>query len=299
MNAGVYRGRFAPTPSGPLHFGSLVAAAGSYLDALAHGGEWHVRIDDIDPPRVVAGAADQILRTLETFGFEWQGPVVYQRHRTDRYAAAIEHLLRAGTLYACTCSRTEIAAAGLPGLEGPRYPGTCRSGPSHPERMRALRLRVSADRISFHDGLQGTIEQDVSLATGDFVVRRADGIPSYHLACAVDDGDAGFDPIVRGADLIDSTPRQILLQRALGLPTPEYLHLPVALDATGAKLSKQTLAPAVGNDPVSDTLCRVFAFLGHPVPDNLQAADGRTLWLWGRGVWSRERLSGIRSAAAS
>lgn len=293
-----YRGRFAPTPSGPLHFGSLVAAAGSYLDALAHGGEWHVRIDDLDPPRVVPGAADGILATLEAYGFEWQGPVVYQSTRTARYADAVERLRRSDLLYACTCSRTEIAAAGFPGIEGPRYPGTCRSGPSNATRPPAWRLRVPPGAVVFHDLLMGPVEQDVSLATGDFVVCRADGIPAYHLACAVDDADAGFDPIVRGADLAGSTARQILIQCALGLPTPDYLHLPVATGPGGEKLSKQTRAPAIHSGDVLSTLRRVFAFLGHPIPEDLEARTAVDLWHWGRAEWSRARLPRVRSAPA-
>lgn len=298
MTVPPYRGRFAPTPSGPLHFGSLVAAVGSYLDALAHGGEWHVRIDDLDPPRVVPGAADGILRTLEAYGFEWQGPVVHQGARSARYREAIEGLKRTGRLYACTCSRSEIAAAGLAGPEGPRYPGTCRSGPSHPERPPAWRFRVEGPPVVFEDRLQGPIEQDVALATGDFVVLRADGVPAYHLACAVDDADAGFDPIVRGADLIDSTPRQILVQRALGLPTPAYLHLPVATGAGGEKLSKQTRTPAVRIEDATATLARVFAFLGHPIPDDRTPGSPAEFWAWGRAAWSRDRLPRRRAAPA-
>lgn len=298
MTTGGYRGRFAPTPSGPLHFGSLVAAAGSYLDALAHGGEWHVRIDDLDPPRVVPGAADDILATLEAYGFEWQGPVVYQSTRTARYAEAIDHLRRSGLLYACSCSRAEIAAAGLPGIEGPRYPGTCRSGLSKPSRSPAWRLCVPPGMVGFDDLLMGPVRQDVSRATGDFVVCRADGIPAYHLACAVDDGDAGFDPIVRGADLADSTARQILIQRALGLPTPTYLHLPIATGPGGEKLSKQTLAPPIHRGEALSTLLRVFAFLQHPAPEDLEARTPADLWQWGRVGWSRARLPKVRSAPA-
>lgn len=289
MNAGGYRGRFAPTPSGPLHFGSIVAAAGSRADALAHDGEWHLRIDDVDPPRVAPGATDAILRCLDAFGFAWDGPVVRQSERGDAYAAALERLRQVVHIYPCTCSRAQIASAGLVGIEGPRYPGTCRrreavDGPA------AWRLDVDGRRIEFTDLLQGVVAQDIDAAIGDFVLRRADGVWSYHLACVVDDAEAGFTHIVRGADLLDSTPRQILLQRLLDIAEPAYLHLPIVRNAAGEKLSKQTLATAVDAEQPAAVLHRALRFLGQPVPDDLATAPVACLWDWVRHHWSRTTI---------
>lgn len=289
MNTGGYRGRFAPTPSGPLHFGSIVAAAGSRADALAHGGEWHLRIDDLDPPRVVPGAEDAILRCLDAFGLDWDGPVVHQSRRGGAYAEAFERLRSVAHVYPCTCSRAQIAAAGLTGIEGVRYPGTCRTRESV-DGPAAWRIDVTGRRIEFADGLQGVVAQDLDTAIGDFVLRRADGVFAYHLACVVDDADAGFTHVVRGADLLDSTPRQILLQRLLGLPTPDYLHLPVVRNAAGEKLSKQTLAAAVDLEQPSAVLHRALRFLGQPVPADLAAAPTTALWAWVREHWSRAAL---------
>ena len=290
------RGRFAPTPSGPLHFGSLVAAAASYLDARAQGGEWHLRIDDLDPPRVQPGAETMILSTLEQLGFAWDGPVVRQSGRTDAYQAALDRLRTVAGVYACTCSRTDIARAGFAGIEGPRYPGTCRGKPASP-RPHAIRLDVSNVTVAFDDALQGPVAQILDLAIGDPVLRRADGVFAYHLACVVDDAASDFTDVVRGADLLASTPRQIHLQRLLGLPTPAYLHLPVALDPAGRKLSKQTQAPAVGVRQWWDALAPVMTFLGHAPPAQLRDATLAAFWQWGIAAWRRERIP--RRAAAS
>lgn len=271
-----------------------MAAAGSYADALAHGGEWHVRIDDVDPPRVVPGADDAILRCLEALGFEWQGDVVRQGRRTDAYGTALEQLRRVARVYPCTCSRGEIVAAGLPGVEGPRYPGTCRPGVARPDRAPAWRLAVDGPPVAFHDDLQGEIVQDVARATGDFVLRRADGVFSYHLACVVDDIASGFTHVVRGADLIDSTPRQLIVMSALGASPPSYLHLPVATDDAGQKLSKQTLARPVDLSQPAAVLTQALAFLGHPPPDELVRATPARIWQWIRTMWSRDRLPRAR-----
>lgn len=284
-----YRGRFAPTPSGPLHFGSLVAAAGSYLDAKSRGGEWQVRIDDVDPPRVAAGATDAILRTLEGFGLQWDGPVVFQGRRTQAYRDALERLRARGLVYACTCTRREIADAGLAGVEGPVYPGTCAHLYLDAEGA-AMRLRTQGTTIAFDDLLQGHVSQDLARDIGDYVLRRADGVYAYHLACAVDDAFQGITHVVRGADLLASTPRQVHLQRLLGLPTPAYLHLPVAVNAVGEKLSKQTLAPAANVDAAAEILGNVLAFLGHAPPTGLRGADIDEQWQWAIAQWRRERL---------
>jgi glutamyl-Q tRNA(Asp) synthetase len=285
-----YRGRFAPTPSGPLHFGSIVAALGSWLDARSHGGEWHVRIDDLDPPRVAPGAADAILAMLDRLGLWWDGPVVRQGTRAPRYAAALGHIQGLAHVYPCTCSRKAIAAAELPGIEGPRYPGTCRDRPDRARGHPALRLDVRGAVIEFVDLLQGTVRQALESAVGDFVLRRADGVYSYHLACVVDDAAAGFTHVVRGADLIDATARQIHLQRLLGFAALQYLHLPVALDASGVKLSKQSRAEAIDPDRARHALAAALTFLGHAPPVELASASPAELLAWASAHWDRNRL---------
>lgn len=295
----IYRGRFAPTPSGPLHFGSIVAALGSWLDARAHGGEWHVRIDDLDPPRVVAGSADAILADLDQLGLQWDGPVVYQRTRGPAYAEALGRVEQRARVYACGCSRKAIAAAGLPGIEGPRYPGTCRDRTDIPRLDHALRLDVRGVTVEFVDRLQGPVQQVLEAATGDFVLRRADGVYAYHLACVVDDAEAGFTHVVRGADLMDSTARQIHLQRLLGLPTPEYLHLPVALDAASEKLSKQTKADAIDPARPWETLAPALAFLGFQPPRDLRSAPPTEMLAWAVTHWNRSQLPPTRCLPAA
>ncbi|MDZ4802468.1 MAG: tRNA glutamyl-Q(34) synthetase GluQRS [Bryobacteraceae bacterium] len=259
----VRRGRFAPSPTGKLHFGSMVSAAASYLDARAASGEWLVRMEDVDTPRCISGAADQILRTLEGFGLHWDGPVVYQSRRTELYRAALDRLIAEGKAYGCGCSR-------VPG----RYPGTCRGGAAAPRAWRVL-----------------TAGSDVEEDVGDFVVLRADGLFAYQLAVVVDDALQGITDVVRGGDLLDSTPRQIWLQRLLGYPTPRYLHTPVAVNAEGQKLSKQTLAPAVDPGQWRTVLPDALRFLGQPVPET----DSLTRF-WSQAVanWDPE---GMPSAA--
>ena len=239
----VYRGRFAPSPTGPLHFGSLLAAFGSWLLARHAGGEWWVRVEDLDPPREVAGAADRQLATLAAFGLVSDGPVVRQSERAERYRAALDELLTRGQAFLCHCSRSELAATG--GIHHRCVAAETRTRP-------AVRLRVEPGTvIGFRDALQGHFEQDVYAEAGDVVLRRADGYWAYQLAVVVDDADQGFTDIVRGADLLDSTPRQIHLQHALGLPTPRYLHLPLIVDAGGQKLSKSMAAlPIDAGDPL-------------------------------------------------
>lgn len=285
-----YRGRFAPTPSGALHFGSLIAALGSYLDARAHAGEWHLRIEDIDPPRVVPGAADNILRTLDAFGFEWDGPVVYQSRRGEAYLAALDRLHHDGRLYGCNCTRKLLRQNARPGVDGPVYPGTCRMRnlPLHS----AVRLPVPESRVVFDDLLAGRVACDVASECGDFVLRRADGVYSYQLAVTVDDADLGVTHIVRGSDLLASTPRQIVLQQALAYPTPAYLHLPVALNDDGGKLSKQTLAsPLIDTDPLP-ALLQAAAFLG--LDPLQQIVTTEEFWRYAYQSWQRENLAPLR-----
>jgi glutamyl-Q tRNA(Asp) synthetase len=285
-----YRGRFAPSPTGPLHFGSLIAAVGSYLEARRNGGAWLLRIEDLDRPREAEGAVDAILGTLEAYGFEWDGPVVRQSRRGAAYAVALERLKREGAVFPCACTRREISDSSLSGTSEPIYPGTCRSGIPPGRRARAIRLRVDEAVISFQDRLQGRIEQNLATEVGDFVVRRADGPFAYQLAVVVDDFEQSVTDVVRGADLLASTPRQILLQRRLGYPTPQYMHLPVALNQNGEKLSKQTqaapLAPAEG--PLQ--LWRALRFLGQEPPPGLERETIANIWSWAWASWSADRI---------
>ena len=276
----MYIGRFAPSPTGPLHLGSLIAAAASWLDARAAGGRWLVRIEDLDRPRCVPGAAAAILRALERLGLHWDGEVLYQSRRLEHYRAALENL--APHTYWCGCTRREIAdsSLGLAADGAHIYPGTCRAGTAH---KRALRVRTTRDAIVFIDRVQGRCEQVLEHDIGDFVLYRADGLFAYQLAVVVDDAAQGVTDVVRGADLLDSTPRQIYLQRLLGLPTPRYLHVPVALDMEGAKLSKQTAAAPIEAD--ASALRHALRFLGQPEAATL----GEALRAWNPQLISRRR----------
>jgi len=267
----MYVGRFAPSPTGPLHFGSLVAALASYMEARSAEGKWLVRMEDLDKPREQPGAADAILRTLEAFGLHWDGAVEYQSRRLARYAAAMERL--ANHTYPCGCTRSEIADSAL-AIDGARvYAGNCRGGVPPGKPVRSVRVRVAGE-IRFTDRVQGDQSQDLERDVGDFVLCRADGQFAYQLAVVVDDAEQGVTDVVRGADLLDSTARQIYLQRLLGYSAPGYFHVPVAVNENGEKLSKQT-----GAEPVAqpgDALRRAFVFLGQPATDDL--AEGLRNW---------------------
>ena len=294
----IYRGRFAPSPTGPLHFGSLVAAVGSYLDAKHHHGIWLVRMEDLDTPRCVPGAADDILRTLETFGLHSDEPILYQTQRTSAYEEALSQLKASGVVYPCCCTRKEIADSALHGIEGLVYPGTCRDGIPAGREGRAWRARTNNEPIDFDDALQGRITQHLESEIGDFVVKRADGLFAYQLAVAVDDAFQGITHIVRGADLLASTARQIWLQRILSLPTPHYMHLPVAVNAAGEKLSKQTLAAPVDTTQPTATLLRVLEFLQQQPPANLAQSDLATVLNWSIQNWDTAKLRGIQMLPA-
>jgi glutamyl-Q tRNA(Asp) synthetase len=273
-------GRFAPSPSGPLHFGSLLAALGSYLSIRRQGGIWRLRIEDLDPLRTVPGSEDELLRTLEGLGLEWDGPLLRQSERSAVYEAALEQLAAQGVLFPCSCSRKEIlASAPHAGEEGPIYPGTCRDGLRAGQKARALRLRVEESSIAFVDALYGPYQQNLAAEVGDFVLKRADGLFGYQLAVVVDDGASGVTEVVRGADLLASTPRQIYLQRLLGLPTPAYLHLPLALGDDGEKLSKRHARYALPDD-LSSALCCALNFLGQAPPPELRGAPPAELLAW-------------------
>lgn len=290
-----YRGRFAPSPTGPLHFGSLVAAVGSYLDARQRGGEWLLRMEDLDPPREQPGAADQILRTLEAYGFEWDGPVWYQSRRGEVYLAALETLRDAGLVFDCACTRRELRDLAPAGIDGPLYPGTCRNGLPPGRAPRAMRMRVALHRVGIEDRLQGLISQQLDTQVGDFILRRADGLFSYQLAVVVDDGAQGITDVVRGSDLLDSTPRQVYLQQRLGIATPTYLHLPVAINPAGEKLSKQTHAAAIPANVDVELLCRTLRFLGQEVPAGLAEADLVAFWEWAIRHWDTTRVPACRA----
>jgi glutamyl-Q tRNA(Asp) synthetase len=279
-----YVGRFAPSPSGPLHFGSLVAAAASWFDARAAGGRWLLRIDDVDAPRCVPGAADNILLTLERFGFEWDEEPVWQSRRGDAYRAAFERLCDEAHMFPCACSRKELADSSL-APDGSRvYPGTCRSGLPEGRDARAWRVRVQGT-LDFDDAVQGPQHEDLERDVGDFVVLRADGLFAYQLAVVVDDADAGVTDIVRGADLLASTSRQRVLQRMLGLAPPRYAHVPVVVDGAGDKLSKQTLARPVADLSPAGALHAALLFLGQTPPDELAHSPLAEVHAWGIGNW--------------
>lgn len=287
LPASNYRGRFAPSPTGPLHFGSLVAALASCLDARSQGGAWLLRMEDVDAPRNVPGAAEAILTCLEAHGFAWDGPVLWQSTRLEAYQAALEQLLAEGKAYPCACSRKEIAAASSrPALDGGLlYPGSCRAGLPPGRSPRAWRLQVDSERVSFEDRIQGRQSQDLARDVGDFVLFRADGQFAYQLAVVVDDAFQGINQVVRGADLLDSTPRQLFLQQQLGYSRPVYAHLPVATNGAGEKLSKQTRAPALEVARAAANLVEALRFLGQAPPDELARATVAEVWAWARSHW--------------
>ena len=268
-------GRFAPSPTGPLHLGSLVAAVGSWLFARARAGRWLVRMEDLDTPRVVPGAADEILRALERYGLTRDGEVVFQSRRYEAYEEALRILRRKEVLFPCACSRADLARAASapdpadaapPGV----YPGTCRAGLPGGKEARSFRFRVPAGLFTFEDIVFGSLSEDVSAVVGDFVVKRADGPYAYQLAVVVDDAAEGVTEVVRGADLLDSTGRQIALQRALGVPTPRYAHLPLVLGPDGAKLGKRFGAlplATLSEKQVQETLSLALRILGQDPAD--------------------------------
>jgi len=277
-----YVGRFAPSPSGPLHFGSVVAALASFLEARSRGGRWLVRIDDLDPPRVQQGAARSILETLAALGLTWDGAVTYQSQRHRAYVDTLAELERRHLIFPCACSRTDLAG-------GP-YPGTCRGGIAPGREPRTLRVRVDDSPIEFLDRLQGRYAQQLAASVGDFVLRRHGGHYAYHLAVVVDDAEAGVTEVVRGIDLLDSTPRQIYLQRALGLATPSYAHIPVVLNEDGSKMSKQEFAAAIDQQIPGKVLCDALRFLRQDVPAELAEAAPVEILQHAVGAWNLTRV---------
>jgi glutamyl-Q tRNA(Asp) synthetase len=273
-------GRFAPSPTGDLHFGSLVSAVGSYLEAKSRGGTWLLRVEDIDPPREVAGSAGRIISDLARLGMAPDGPVLYQSSRIEAYRAAASSLLDMGLAFPCACTRKMLPPSGI-------YPGTCRNGLEEGREARSLRFNVSGHTVHFDDAVQGRISDCLAESSGDFVIRRADGLYAYQLAVVVDDAFQGVNQVVRGADLLDSTPRQILLQRALGLPTPAYMHLPVALNAEGRKLGKRDRDDPVKHQDPAIAVGRALAFLGQNPPRGYSL---KGLWDWALEHWDAARI---------
>jgi glutamyl-Q tRNA(Asp) synthetase len=272
-----------------LHIGSLTTAVASYLHARQREGGWLVRIEDIDPPREAPGAADQILQTLEAFGLQWDGAVLYQSTRLDVYENRAQMLLDSGAAFRCSCTRATLRAAG--GGDGIPYPGTCRAARNH-ARATALRMRVDTAEQCFVDGLQGTVRTSLTATLGDYVIFRKDRLPAYHLAVVIDDVEQAVTTVVRGVDLLDSTAAHLHLQQILGLPVPQYFHIPVIVNAQGQKLSKQTRAPPVTAAPSSSVAAIVLGHLGLDVPADLRGAPPAALWDWALSSWRIELLEG-------
>jgi glutamyl-Q tRNA(Asp) synthetase len=294
-----YRGRFAPSPTGPLHFGSLVAALGSFLDARAHAGEWLLRVEDLDPPREVPGAADAIIRMLDRLGLHWDGPILYQSTRSEAYAQAIDRLAATGLTSRCGCSRSALSA--LPENRGRSrgdelfHPPECVLPPPLAGKAHSLRLHAPDEWLEFRDRCQGLQRDNLARSLGDFVLRRRDGLFAYQLAVVVDDAAQGITQVVRGADLLPSTIRQIALQRALGLPQPGYMHLPLAVGADGLKLSKSDDAPGLELARPGARLVAALEFLRQDPPGGLEHSQPAEVLGWAVGNWRPERFAGLVS----
>lgn len=280
-------GRFAPSPTGPLHLGSLVAAVGSYVMARRLGGKWLLRMEDLDAPRTVPGMADDLLRTMESLGLQWDGEVLYQSRRTEVYREAMDRLSKSGFVFPCGCTRAEVVriASAPHGEDGVIYPGTCRDGLPAGKSARAYRVRVDDAIIEFDDGIVGHYAHHLSASCGDFVVRRANGPFAYHLAVVVDDAESGVNQVVRGSDLLASTPRQIYLQRLLGFSTPSYCHLPLVTGPGGTKLSKRDNVVSLASrgslqERGGLLLTSALRFLGQSPPVELENSRGDEILAW-------------------
>ena len=276
MNNQKYIGRFAPSPTGPLHYGTMVAAVASYLQARAHQGQWIVRIEDVDTTRCIKGADTVILNTLEAFGMHWDGDVMYQTERSAAYEHALEQLKQRELVFPCVCSRKQLAEK--TGEWSPVYPGTCKHVSDWPESDYSIRIKVPDENISFEDSVYGLQQQNLANDVGDFVIRRRDGLFAYQLAVVVDDAFQNITEVVRGTDLIDSTPRQIYLQRCLGYAQPGYLHCPLAIDAAGNKLGKSAGAAAIDATRPLETIMSILEFLGQAVSAELLELPLEQAW---------------------
>lgn len=290
MSTSSYRGRFAPSPTGDLHFGSLVAAVASYADAKQHGGSWLVRIDDVDATRTRPDAESRILASLEQFGLRSDELPERQSDRTPRYQAALERLAAGGHAYRCACSRKAIAASARSGKEGLIYPGTCRTRPPQPQQAAAWRFLVDQKTVTFADRVVGEVQQQLVEEIGDFVIFRLDGFCAYQLAVVIDDADQGITHVVRGADLLWSTPRQIALQRALDLPSPRYAHIPLVYDREGRKLSKRDAAHPIDTADPLPALRAAWRHLHQPDAP-VSVRNSRDFWQFAVQTWSLDRLS--------
>jgi len=275
-------GRFAPSPTGPLHFGSVIAAVASYMQAKSQNGQWLVRMDDIDTPRNQAGADTAILTSLEILGLHWDNKVLFQTNRQEAYQDALTLLSEKSLLYRCTCTRKQ--------LQGNAYPGTCRNKSHDPEQQHALRVITNQQAIKIDDEIQGQFQQNLETETGDFIVHRADDLVAYHIATVVDDAYQGITEIIRGADLLDSTPRQIYLQQLLNYPIPTYAHTPVAVDKQGYKLSKQYHAPPIDDTEPVATLILALDFLGQHPKKSLAKENVEEIIQWGVKHWSLDKI---------
>ena len=280
----LYVGRFAPSPTGPLHFGSLVTALASYLDARAHGGKWLVRVEDLDPPREITGSSTLILKQLRALGMDWDGDVLYQSTRLSAYESILEQLEDQKICFRCDCSRQRVS-----GLEG-IYDGRCRSRRLTSAQGLAIRLKIRPETVRFTDTIQGDYAQNLEHEVGDFILRRKDGLFAYQLAVVADDAEQGITHIVRGYDLLSSTPRQIYLQQLLGLPTPSYAHIPIIVNALGQKLSKQHFAEPIDLKNASSLLISALQFLGMTPPPSLTGAVPASLVTWGAEHWDIQRV---------
>lgn len=279
----MYIGRFAPTPSGPLHFGSIITALGSFLDARKKSGQWLLRIDDLDAHRVREGAKDSILRTLELLGLHWDGRVTYQSCRSDAYRKGLDLLQSKRLVYPCICTRREV--------KGKPYPGTCRQRNLDTDGSHALRLTVNGGKINLADRIHGNITADIQAISGDFIVRRSDNIFAYHLAAVIDDHWQNVNNIVRGCDLIESTICQVYLQSKLGLSRPDYCHLPMAVESNGKKISKSSRAQNVLLKSSPETvLIKALEFLGHGPERELQGSSVEDIIQWGTDNWDITRV---------
>jgi len=293
-----YIGRFAPSPTGPLHFGTLIAAVASYAQARSQNGQWLLRIEDVDTTRAIPGIADDMLATLKAFGFEWDGTVTYQAQRTKHYCEALQVLSEKNLVYPCTCSRKTLAEDSTSKEPSSVYPGTCRelklagedSGNHARTGDHALRIRVNNTVIQFEDRVMGQYKQNLGKDCGDFILKRRDGLFAYQLAVVVDDALQGVTEVVRGADLLDSTPRQIYLQQQLGYNQPDYLHLPLVVNEHLQKISKSTAAPALNQSRPVPELCAALRHLGQIIPVELGQENLGRLWDWAIAHWDHRQI---------
>lgn len=288
-----YRGRFAPSPTGQLHFGSLLTAVASYLEARSHQGDWLIRIEDVDELRNVPGSADEILRTLDRYGFEWDEEVLYQTRRKQAYEEVMQQLIDKELIYRCICSRKDLRENNEMGNQGLAYPGTCESKNHPADLQHALRVRTSDHDIEFTDAVMGFYCQNVKQEIGDFVIRRKDGLFAYQLAVVIDDEFQNITHIVRGVDLLDSTPRQIYLQTQLSYRQPDYAHLPVAVDKNGDKISKHNGFGGIDNKKPVPALFKALQFLGQQPDNGLQHASINTLWQWAMEYWDIKKVPNV------